>query len=82
MHDTNEQVRLREVDNALHIYMHAIAQLPYPACFEFIHGAFEELTENDFHIPSKAWLNPYEVAHLVNYVALYGNTENNYRPRF
>lgn len=78
----DEKARLRAVRLALQAYMYAVEQLPYPGCLEFIHGTLKELVEKHFHIRDKAWLNPYELAHIVNYVALYVTTKKNYRPVF
>lgn len=82
MRDTDEQAPQIKVGKAFQTYQDAVAQLPYPGCFEFIHGGFKDLVEGDFHIPGKEWLNPFQLAHIANYVSLFGSTQNNYRPQF
>lgn len=82
MRDSNDQSSLPPVSEALKNYMNAVAVLPYPDCFDFIHTGFTDLTEHGFRIPRKPWLNPYELAHLVNYVALFGDAIHGYPARF
>jgi hypothetical protein len=72
INDTDKHERLQKVDGAYKGYLSAIKQLPYPGCFDFLHREFVKLADSNFHIPSEAWKNPYELAHIANYVSLYG----------
>jgi hypothetical protein len=79
---SKESTQLREVRKALQAYIYAVEQLPYPGCYRAFHSEFGELVAKDFHIRGKPWLNPYELADVVNYVALFGTTKRNYRQSF
>ena len=73
---------MREVRVALNRYVYEVSRLPYPGAFGFIHQNISDLIRHDFHIKQKPWLNPFELASIANYVALFGSTKRNHRRLF
>jgi len=73
---TNDEIRLNEVSAAYQEYLRHVENLPYPGCFQFLHSEFIHLANSYFHLPSRPWVNPYELAHIANYVALYGRQDS------
>ena len=71
---------MRRLRIAAQQYVYAVSKLPYPAAFDFIHTQFARLVAHDFHIEQMAWLNPYELASVANYIAIYGSTSPKQRP--
>ena len=68
----DDEARLRQLRIASQHYIYAVSKLPYSGAYDFLHQNFAELVSNDFHIKQKTWLNPYELASIANYIALYG----------
>jgi hypothetical protein len=81
-HTMDGESRTRQLRIALQRYMYAVEQLPYPGSFNFAHAGFAELVANGFHVKQKTWLNPYELAAVCNYVALFGTTKKNNQRQF
>jgi len=57
--------------------MYAIQHLPYPGTFQFMHDNLAEIVAHDFVVRHKPFLNPYEIAAITNYIALFGTTKKN-----
>jgi hypothetical protein len=59
--------------------MYEIQRLPYPGAFQFMHDTFAEIVAHDFVVRHKPFLNPYEIAAMTNYIALFGTTRKDIR---
>ena len=71
--DTNADARQLRI--AFQQYQYAIESVPCPGSFASIHAAFKELSDNNFHIPQKRWLNAFELAFVSNYTAMFGTNK-------
>jgi hypothetical protein len=73
-------------EKRLHIavqkYRYAIGKMPCPGAFASIHMLFKELSDHQFQMPHKPWLNPYELAALTNYTAMFGTDKRNHKLLF
>jgi hypothetical protein len=65
----------RQLRIAFQQYLYAIESVPSPGSFASIHAAFKELSDNNFHIPQKRWLNAFELAYVSNYTAMFGTNK-------
>jgi hypothetical protein len=72
----------RTLQIALQRYRYSVGKMPCPGSFASIHMLFKELTGYHFQIPDKPWLNPYELAALANYTAMFGTDKRDHRPDF
>jgi hypothetical protein len=71
--DTNADARQLRI--AFQQYQYAIESVPSPGSFASIHAAFKELSDNNFYIPQKRWLNAFELAYVSNYTAMFGTNK-------
>src|ERR1035437_2499336 len=71
--DTNADARQLRI--AFQQYQYAIESVPCPGSFASIHAAFKGLSDNNFHIPQKRWLNAFELAFVSNYTAMFGTNK-------
>lgn len=65
----------RQVKIAFQRYKYFIEKLPHPGCYTALHELFQSLCRHGFCIPSAPWLNPTELAAIVNYTAMFGSTK-------
>jgi hypothetical protein len=72
----------RTLQIALQRYRYWVGKMPCPGAFKSIHMLFTELSGHQFQVPYKPWLNPYELAALANYTAMFGTDKRNHRPSF
>jgi hypothetical protein len=72
----SDVAKARELRIALQRYLYAVGKLPCPGAFATMHALLRELGDNRFQLPDKPWLNPYELAALVNHVAMFGTGRN------
>ena len=72
----------RTLQIALQRYRYSVGKMPCPGSFASIHMLFKELTGYHFQIPDKPWLNPYELAALANYTAMFGTDKRNHKLNF
>jgi hypothetical protein len=67
---------------ALQRYRYAVGKMPCPGSFGSIHMLFKELSDHHFQMFHKPWLNPYELAAVTNYTAMFGTDKRNHKPLF
>ncbi len=72
----------RQLRIALQRYEYAVAKMPCPGAFASIHAMFKELSDNQFQLRHKPWLNPFELAALTNHIAMFGTDKRNHKPLF
>ncbi len=56
--------------------------MPCHGALQYLHGIFAEVVANNFLVPSKAFLNPYELAAVSNYIAMFGSTSKKKQDHF
>lgn len=78
----NAAADARQLRIALQRYQYTVAKLPCPGAFASIHAIFKELSDHQFDVRGKPWLNAYELAAITNYVAMFGTNKRNDRLLF
>jgi hypothetical protein len=75
----NTETDARQLRIALQRYFYAVGKIPCPGAFASIHVMFNELSDHNFHIRHKPWLNAYELAALTNDIAMFGTSKRNHK---